>query len=145
MGQLTKVRFDLHGEPVGGERVWAERVDDGLYRLRNIPYHAKGFASGDIVRCVERSGMPEVVALERNSGNLTIRIYFAADFDDPGVQRVVQELTSVGCTYEAASQRLVAFNVPPEMEVPFSQMVNYVNGIGEDIVVGWEIGKGPEA
>ncbi len=38
MENLTKVRFELEeGNVLGGETAWAERVCEGLYRLRNSP------------------------------------------------------------------------------------------------------------
>ncbi len=146
MEGLTKIRFDLQREDaaVGGETVWAEQVEPDLYRLRNIPFHTFGFAFGDIVRTVERDGWPTVVGLAEDGGNYAVRIMFAVDSESPQAQEVLSELRSVGCTFEMASSRLVAVDVPPDMEVPFQQMVNYLNSIGEDVIAGWEIAKGPE-
>jgi hypothetical protein len=138
-----RIALDLGGEPAGTETVWAERVGSNVYRLLNTPFFAHGYAWGDTVKCIEQDGFPRVVGLERDSGNSTLRIYFASDFENPAVQYVLEELVSVGCNYEQGSDRMVAVNVPPDMEVPFSQMVNFLNGIDEAVLVGWEIGKRP--
>ncbi len=147
MEGLTKIRFDLQGQgaAVGGETVWAEQVGPDLYRLRNIPFNAFGFAFGDIVRTVERDGWPTVMGPAQHGSHYVVRIMFAVDSENPPAQEVLRELTSVGCTFEMASRRFVAVDAPPDMDVPFQQMVNYLNSIGEDVIVGWEIAKGPEA
>ncbi len=144
MENLTKVRFELEdGDVLGGETAWAERVGEGLYRLRNSPFSAWGYSWGDVVRCVDRDGWPTVVGVEEHGGSLTVRILFARDFDDPTTQHVIGELKLVGCSYEAASRHLVTVDVPPSLKVPFSQMTNYLNGLGTDVIEGWEIAKGP--
>ncbi|MDP9381183.1 MAG: DUF4265 domain-containing protein [Chloroflexota bacterium] len=81
--------------------------------------------------------------VEEHGGSLTVRILFARDFDDPTMQHVIGELKLVGCSYEAASRHLVTVDVPPSLKVPFSQMTNYLNGLGTDVIEGWEIAKGP--
>ncbi len=146
MEGLTKIRFDLQRQDAGisGETVWAERVGQDLYRLRNIPFHTFGFAFGDIVRTAERDGWPTVVGLAQDGGNYAVRIMFAVDSESLQAQEVLRELRSVGCTFEMASGRLVAVDVPLDMEVPFQQMVNYLNSIDVDVISGWEIAKGPE-
>ncbi len=140
----TKIRFDLHGDPVAGETVWADNLGDNLYRLQNIPFHAFGFALGDVVRCEKRKDWEEVVGIHQDSGNLTIRIYFASASVGTQSQQVMDELASVGCEYERASPTLVAVSIPPTVEVPFSQISNYLNGLDDMIVAGWEVGKGPQ-
>ena len=143
MSRKVKIRFRLSGNPVASETVWAEQVGDNLYRLLNVPYYAMGYAEGDIVRCTDHDGGEEVVNVERHSGNGTIRIHFSSNPEGPKAQQVLDELVSVGCTFERASSRLVAVSVPANAEVPFSQLCNYLNKIGEDVITGWEIGKNP--
>ena len=140
MEDKVKIRFNLRGDPVNGETVWAEPVGENLYRLLNIPYYAMGYAEGDIVRCVKRDDWKEIANLEQDSGNGTIRIIFT-DSESPEAQHVLDELVSVGCTYERASSKLVAVTVPLNLDIPFSQMANYLNDISDEVLVGWEVGK----
>jgi hypothetical protein len=143
MGKQIKVRFNLQGNLASGETMWAEQVGEDLYRILNIPFYAIGYAAGDIVRCITHNEWPEVVGMEHDSGNGTIRIYFA-NSESPEAQEVLNELVSVGCEYERASSKLVAVSIPPTMEVPFSQLSNYLNSTSDDIVIGWEVGKKPK-
>lgn len=142
MSKQVKVRFNLQGNAAGGETIWAEQVGENLYRLLNIPFYATGYAVGDIVRCIPRGGWSEVVGMEHDSGNGTIRIYFA-NSESPEAQEVLNELVSVSCEYERASSMLVAVSVPSTIEVPFSQLSNYLNSTSDDLVIGWEVGKQP--
>jgi hypothetical protein len=82
----------------------------------------------------------EVVVLEQDSGNGTIRIIFS-DSESPEAQHILDELVSVGCMYERASSELVAVTVPPNLDIPFSQLANYLNSADDEILVGWEVGK----
>ena len=140
MGKQVKVRFNLNGNPVDGETLWAEDLGNNLYRLLNIPYHAMGYAENDIVRCVQKADSIEVVGINKHSGNGTVRIMFN-DSNSSKAQAVLNEVVSVGCTYERASSKLVAVTIPPNLEIPFSQMANYLNSISNDILTGWEVGK----
>mgnify|MGYP001266379421 CR=1 FL=1 len=140
MTQKVKIRFDLEGNPVSGETIWAEVVGENLYRLINIPFYAEGYALGDIIYCQRKEEQKEALRLEKDSGNGTIRIYFQSN-QEILVQEILEELGSIGCQVEKASDGLVAVSVPFDVEVPFSQIANYLNSISNDIMIGWEIGK----
>lgn len=44
---------DISG--VDTERVWSTRVEEGLYRIENIPFYASGFSFGDVVYVSDRT------------------------------------------------------------------------------------------
>jgi len=137
----VKVRFQLqNANGPAGETLWAEPTGEGTYRLLNIPCEIHGYAEGDIVRCLEQNGWHEVVGMASDSGNGTIRLLFDAA-QSPEAQDILNELVSVGCSYETASQRLVAVTVPPTLDVPFAQLCNFLNATGDDVLSGWEIAK----
>lgn len=147
---MRKIRIDLDtGSGIKSETVWAHEVTEGVYRLMNVPFYAVGFAEGDIVRCVTRDGLPTVTELVRDSGNGTIRIMFF-DSKNQEAEELLYELTSIGCTYERASSRLVAVTVPQTLDVTFLQLADYLNSTPDTVVQGWEIaknmmGKSPDA
>ena len=134
MRQKVKVLFALNGDPLGGESVWAEEVGHDLYCLMNIPFYARGYAKNDIVRCAIRKHdrgdeeWEEVVELVEDSGNGTIRLLFADGTDSSKIHYVLRELVSIGCSYELASRTYASVNVPGKLELPFSHMINYLNG-----------------
>ncbi len=137
----VKIRFKL-SDPTGpaGETLWAEPIAEGQCRLLSIPFAVDGYAEGDIVRCVEQDGWDEVVGMMQDGGNGTIRLLFG-DAQSPDAQHVLDELVSVGCSYESAAQQLVAVTVPPTLDVPFSQLCNFLNETSDDVLQGWEIAK----
>ena len=141
MNDLVKVTILLPDGPVAAESLWTVRTDvPEIYQLRNIPFYALGYAEGDLVRCIVTADGLQVTALAQNSGNGTLRIYFAQSQSD-AAQRVLDELTSVGCTYERASERLVGVTVPPALAIPFSQLANYLNDVDEQTLIAWEVAK----
>jgi hypothetical protein len=140
MKQVVKIRFELEGDPVGGETVWAEPLGESLFRVANVPFVVKGYAEGDIVACKLVQGRQQVVGLAHDSGNGTLWLHLS-NVDSPTAQEVLKELASVGCTYERASDSDVGVTVPPTLTVPFSQLANYLNGLPRDLLQGWEISK----
>ena len=140
MSTLRKVRITLNNGPFAGETLWAEPLGDNLYRLENIPVYANGYAYGDVVRCEEVDSFLEVKALVQDSGNGTIRIAFA-DPDSAEALSVLNDFSSLNCEYEKTGSKMVAISLPYDLEVPFSQMANYLNATNDVFVIGWEIGK----
>ena len=138
MDKKVKVRIPLPDSP--GETLWAEQVGENLFRLLNIPFIAFGYAENDIVRCEQNQDWYQVVELEKDSGNGTLRLIFT-QYDGKDVQRILNELASVGCTYEKGSSKLVAVTVPPHLQVPFSQLSNFLNSTKDEVMSGWEVAK----
>lgn len=138
--QLKKVLITLSDDPLASETLWAEPIDQTRYRLRNIPFYAMGYAESDIVACQTIREAQVVTNIVKHSGNGTLRLIFSdsAHFED---KQILSELESVGCTYERASEGLVAVTVPPNLAVPFSQLSNYLNSIEDRILIGWEVAK----
>ena len=146
MGKQKKIRFNLQevdGASFSGETVWAEQLEGDQYRLMNIPFDISGYAEGDIVRCEpdEWGEWDEVKEIVLDSGNGTIRLLFGLGPHEEAQQKVLSELVSVGCTYERASEKFVAVTVPPTLDVPFSQLSNFLNGLSGGVLAGWEVAK----
>jgi hypothetical protein len=136
----AKVRILLTEGSLTGETLWAEKIDENVFRLCNIPFEAKGYAEDDIVLCQPKDGFNEVVSIKEDSGNGTIRLLFSNSLSKEALE-ILKELESVGCGYEFASSELVAVTIPPTLGVPFLQLSNFLNNTDDDILVGWEIAK----
>lgn len=112
-----------------------------MFQLKNIPFNAYGYAFDDIVLCIKGSdGIPTVTRIIEDSGNGTIRILFSNSLSE-AAENILNELNSVNCHYEKASASLVAVSIPHDVELPFSQISNFLNAIDDKILQGWEIGK----
>ena len=140
MPKETKIRIPLPDGPFAGETLWAEQVGKDLYRLLNIPFHATDYAEGDVVRTQHQEGWNEIVAMENDSGNGTVRLLFS-DSNSNEAEIVLNELVSVGCTYERASTNLVAVTIPASLSISFSQLSNFLNNTSDEILIGWEVAK----
>jgi uncharacterized protein DUF4265 len=138
--QKAKVRIPINEGSISGETLWAEKVGDNLFRLCNIPFIANGYAEGDIVLCQQKNGFDEVISIKEDSGNGTIRLIFTNPHGNEA-QQILKELESVGCTYEFSSSKLVGVTIPCELEVPFSQLSNFLNTSDNKILSGWEVAK----
>jgi len=138
--QKTKIRIPPYETSVSGETLWAEKVDENVFRLCNIPFVAKGYAENDIVLCQYRDGFNEVVSIKEDGGNGTIRLLFSNSHSKEA-QVILEELKSIGCSYELASSQIVGVTIPPTLGVPFSQLSHFLNTTDDEILVGWEVAK----
>jgi hypothetical protein len=140
MQKMLKIRFAVN-DLISGETLWAEDIGSDLFRLANIPFYVTGYAIDDVVRCTDENGWKQVLRLEKDSGNGTVRLIFNVASDSEKARQVLDELKSVDCSIEIASSRLVAVNIPPGLEIPFSQLSNYLNSLSHEILAGWEVAK----
>ena len=119
--EMSKVLFRVH-ETDGTARVetlWATPLGDDLYQLDNSPFYAYSVSWKDIVYAPydpdeQFATFQRVV---RKSGHKTIRIIFRESVtEDNDARRVLEQLVSLGCTYEGANKRYICLDVSPEVD-----------------------------
>jgi hypothetical protein len=137
---LVKVIFDLSKDngPNATESLWADRVGDSTFRLRNVPVFAYGFSEQDVVKVEERDGSLFVTGAEARGGHSTYRIYLPTDTTDEKFALDWQPLENLGCTYERANRRIIAIDVPPSADV-YAVYAVLENGEKDG---RWEFGEG---
>jgi hypothetical protein len=121
----AKVWFELAPEdgwpPAGSESLWARAIASDLYELRNVPWFARGYAFGDVVRTVPGQDVePIVVERVEWSGRYTVRVIPLNDLpDSDAVADVVRQFSALGAECESAlpAHRVVALDIPPTAEV----------------------------
>lgn len=102
------------------ESVWAEALDDGVMRILNTPFFAKGISYKDLVSI--KIG-PEVIWFDSviaKSGHSTYRIVLNDSTDDVIFKSRWMEIATLGCTYESfidESMNLYAIDIPPGSDV----------------------------
>lgn len=116
---LVKLVFDLPGQdsPMETESLWAEPVGDNLYRLRNVPFYVYGFSEQDTVRVEEKEGRLAVKCVVHRGGHSTYRIFLPEQTTEEQFSKNWIPLEKLGCTYERATRRCVAVDVPPHADV----------------------------
>jgi hypothetical protein len=123
--QRLKVVFKLEVDdegwpPAGSERMWASRVSDDTARLENVPFFARGYASGDVVRFdVDSDGVRWVREAVEFSGSCTIRIIPAQDGHlIEQRQAVLDAFAPLGVDGEGIGRfGMVALNVPSGADI----------------------------
>jgi hypothetical protein len=118
---LVKVLFETSGGEASSstESLWADDLGKDRYRLENSPFFAYGYSYQDIVEAREQGGMLFVVGTVAHGGHSTYRLFLK-----DGVSRESREfiqhwlpMEELGCTYEAATNRLLSIDVPPPANI----------------------------
>jgi hypothetical protein len=111
-----KLRIVQNGDT---ESVWASVLSDGVYRLENLLFHTYGYAYADVVSAAKQANddLPLVSNVVRRSGHSAYRVFLSEELD--GIEQVAGWglLHSLRCTYERASTRLFAIDVPPTADI----------------------------
>ena len=126
---FVKVRFTT--EDSFAETVWAVRVAEGRFELRNSPWYAYGVSDRDIVEGVEVAPrFYEFTRVVEPSGNRTVRVILADDAraDTAAGQAILGGLSTLGCNYENMNSRMISVIVPPDVALP--RVAEYLIGTG---------------
>ena len=99
---LVSLERDPGGEGQDEEWLWAEPLGSGRFRLESTPFFAYGLSHGDLVRASDEGDMPRLSEVERKR---------------PEIQKFLDELLAMGCIYEAMPPKIVALDVPPDVDV----------------------------
>ena|ERR1700720_244436 len=115
MEGLVKVTFDLPSKDgrVASESLSAEAVGGNSYRLRNVPVYVYGYSERDIVRAEPNESRLKVRGIVERGGHSTYRAFLAEQTTEEQFNKDWVPLGELGCSYERATQRLIAVDVPP--------------------------------
>jgi hypothetical protein len=140
--ELVRIVVPLEREPGDGgpedEWLWAEPLGSGRYRIESPPFFAYGLSYGDLVRAPEGGDLPRVEDVEHKSGHRTLRVALDPgwDLDRPELVRLAAELEGIGCALDTLPPKLVAIDVPPEVEV--ADVVQRLQTTARDGILIWE-------
>ena len=141
---LVRVRVPLDPSPGApgptDDWLWAEPLGSGRYRVESCAFFAYGLSRDDVVRAVEVPGdeAPRVEDVIEKSGHRTLRLALdpRTELADAAVQGLLERLLEMGCTHETLRPKLVAIDLPPEVEV--ASVVELLQSLVDDGVVLWE-------
>lgn len=116
--KLVRISFELepgawHGSAT--ERLWAEPLGEGRYRLRNTPFFAFGVSYGDIVFAEERDGAIVFAGISIRGGHSTYRIILRSSAALHDFFRYWKPLEDLRCSYEEG--RVYAVDVPQSADI----------------------------
>ena len=75
---LEKVWMELRKEwgwPYATESMWAKKLGDNLYALRNVPFYAYGLSYDDRLQTEIRDELRHIIKVVDRSGHSTYRIF----------------------------------------------------------------------
>ena len=78
------------------ETLWADALDDGTYRLQNIPLFSALYALHDVVHCEIEGGRPVVQRVVLPSGNGTIPAVLFGELTEDEVKGLCRQLDTMG-------------------------------------------------
>lgn len=120
--ELRKIVLHLppdawHGHAT--ETIWAEKVGEEQFRIRSVPFFATGLSVEDIVRVREEDEMQVAIGVEMHFGHSTYRLFLTegVEIDSPAFSDHWGMLERLGCSYERATKRLFAVDVPPHADI----------------------------
>lgn len=114
------VKVELHGRDGEVETLWATPVAEHQFRLENSPFWAYGVSWLDVVeaRRVDAEGFPEFVRVVEKSGHQTVRVILSPGVDvSPESMAVLDEMVSLGCTWEGMNPEYISIDIPPGVEL----------------------------
>lgn len=117
--RLLRIVFELDSSAWHGnatERLWAEPIGKGRFRLRNSPFHAFGVSNGDIVFGEDRGGQLWFAGISIRGGHSTYRLKLAGHGrETPAFQKYWDPLQRLGCSYEEGP--VLSVDVPAEADI----------------------------
>lgn len=114
--KVVLVYKDIEDE-IAEETIWSEKLDNGYYRIDNIPLYAPNLSYNDIIAVEEDEGVLYFDDLIESSGHSTIQIIF---FKEDEAKGVLTKLEKLGCSWEGMKSQ-------PYYSVDVSPSVNYAD------------------
>ena len=120
--EMSKVLFRVHETDgsVNVETLWATLLGEDQYQLDNSPFYAYSVSWKDIVYAPfdPQEQFPTFQRVLSKSGHRTIRIIFEKAATGSGASEgVLEQLVSLGCSYEGANKTYVCVDIPPGVEL----------------------------
>ena len=132
----SKIEFRTESEgEVYVETLWATKLSDNTYKLDNSPFYAYNVSWEDIIEAASEGvdSFPVFKRVIKKSGNKTVRIIFDSPLAERNpLDKRMEKLTKLGCTFEGANPKYIALNIPPNVEL------NKVKKILIESKVEWE-------
>lgn len=141
---LVRIRVPLEPPPgtpgPADDWLWAEPLGSGRYRIESCPFFAYGISRDDVVRAVDGAGeeAPRLEDVIEKSGHRTLRVALDPQFEiqDGPVQALLERLLELGCTHEMLRPKLVALDVPRQVEVTL--VAELLQSVADEGTILWE-------
>jgi hypothetical protein len=110
--KVVVVYKDLE-DKISEESIWTEKLENGYYRIDNIPFYAPNLAYNDMIAIEEDEGVFYFADLIERSGHSTIQIIF---FKENEIEYTLSNLEKLGCAWEGMkNQAYFSVDIPPNI------------------------------
>lgn len=99
------------------EDLWAEKINEGKYKIRNVPFYAFGVSHMDIVSTYTKEEIVYFSKVLIHSGHSTYRIILDKNVDEKKFEEFWTPIQELGCSYEEGIGRLYAIDVLPTSDI----------------------------
>lgn len=121
MSSDNRVKIEFRVDPndersVKTERLWAERVGPGRFRLLNNPFFLFGISADDVVEADDGFKFRRVVS---RGGHSTYRIFLQGGrtITEPDFLAYWRPISDLGATFENANDHFISVDIPPGVDV----------------------------
>jgi len=141
---LVRIRVPLEQAPgatgPADDWLWAEPLGSGRFRIESCPFFAYGISRDDVIRAAEAGGdeAPRLEDVIEKCGHRTLRLALDSEIDvtDGAIQGLLERLLELGCTHETLRPKLIALDVPREVEVTI--VAELLQTLADDRTILWE-------
>lgn len=141
---LVRIRVPLErqaGEPGPAEDwLWAEPLGSERYRVESCPFFAYGISRDDVIRAEGAPGgeAPSLSDVLEKGGHRTLRLALdpEVELSAAPVQGLLERLLELGCTHELLRPKIVAIDLPPEVEL--ATVAELLQGLQRVGTLVWE-------
>ncbi len=132
---VFKLKIDEDGyPPVGFEALWAIKLNDGLYKIDNIPMYVCDISKGDFLSAEYASGEWSPVSVKRRGGHTTLRIFIENQHNR---NEVIENLKAMGASVNLnLNMSLFAIDIPPNSS--FLKIDEYLENICNNETIAYE-------
>ena len=98
---------------ISEESIWTEKMENGYYRIDNVPFYAPNLAYNDMIAIEEDKGVFYFADLIERSGHSTVQIIF---FNEIEVEYILSNIEKLGCAWEGMkNQAYYPIDIPPNI------------------------------
>ncbi len=141
---LVRIRVPLDPAPGASgptdDWLWAEPLGSGRFRVESCLFFAYGISRDDVIGAAADAAeeAPRLEDVLEKCGHRTLRIALdpKVEITDGAVQGLLERLLELGCTHETLRPKLVAIDLPPEVDVTI--VVELLQAVADDATILWE-------
>lgn len=122
-------------DEIAEETIWTEKLENGYYRIDNIPFYAPNLAYKDIITVEDDEGVLYFDDLIKSSGHSTVQIIFLKEIE---IEKVLSKLENMGCKWEGMkNQPYYSVDIP--LNINFSSVKQFLDEQSKKEILDYKV------